>query len=310
MNFNKCNIAADLRAICDKWLGYLQNEKGYSPHTSLSYRNDLESFFNFLQFYTNAEPSISSIASVTIYDVRSWLADLKNKHYATTSSARHLASLRNFFTYLGKFEDIDNKAAFNVKIRKISKALPKTIDSENSLLATREALKLNKEQWLNLRNYAIILLIYGCGLRISEALSICKSNLGGEFIVVTGKGNKTRSVPILPQITLAINQYLELCPYTLNNSEPLFLGKQGKPLNQREFRKCIEAIRHSLNLPEFTTPHAFRHGFASHLLASGADLRSIQELLGHKNLSTTQIYTQVDQKRIFDIYSKTHPRSH
>jgi integrase/recombinase XerC len=306
--FTECTIHNELKDLCDKWLVWLESEKHYSKHTTSSYCNDLISFFKFLEVYNNSQPNIATINSITINDIRSWLAQLKNQEYTTSSTARYLASLRNFFSYLNKYENIDNKAALNVKIRKISKPLPRTVDESNTKAAIDEALMLNTDHWIRLRDYAIMMLIYGCGLRISEALSITRKNLGTDFIVVTGKGNKSRSVPILEEVTRAIETYIEHCPFNIDNNDPIFKGKRGKNLSSSSIQKHICTIRRNLNLPEFITPHSFRHGFATHLLTNGADLRSIQELLGHKNLSTTQIYTKIDQKRVFDVYNKTHPR--
>jgi integrase/recombinase XerC len=308
-DFKECNIAPDLNELCLKWLVWLKNEKNYSNYTVISYHKDLSSILKFLANYINNQPTIETIKNLSINDIRAWLAYLKNEHYNTTSIARHLASLRNFFTYLNKYENFNNKAPANIKIRKINKPLPKTIDETSTKTAIEEALSLGITNWVNLRDYAIMMLLYGCGLRISEALSISKSNINNGFITVTGKGNKSRSIPILPQVVTAINQYINNCPYVINNSQAIFIGKHGKVLNPRTVQKTLTTIRRKLNLPEFLTPHSFRHNFATHLLANGADLRSIQELLGHKNLSTTQIYTKVDQKRIFDIYTKAHPRS-
>lgn len=307
--FIGCNIHSKLKNLCDKWLTWLENEKHYSKHTTSSYCNDLISFFKFLDIYNSTQPSVETISNITINDIRAWLSHLKNQEYTTSSAARYLASLRNFFSYLNKYENINNKAAFNVKIRKINKPLPKTVDEINTKAAIDEALALNTDHWIGLRDYAIMMLIYGCGLRISEALSLTKNNISTDFITVIGKGNKSRSVPILQEVTKAIESYVEHCPHNIDNNDALFKGKQGRNLNASTIQKHICTIRRNLNLPEFITPHSFRHGFATHLLTNGADLRSIQELLGHKNLSTTQIYTKIDQKRVFDVYNKTHPRS-
>jgi integrase/recombinase XerC len=305
----ECNIHDKLKDLCNKWLIWLGNEKHYSKHTISSYYSDLVNFFKFLDVYNNTQPTVEIINNIAINDIRAWLAHLKNQGYNTNSAARYLASLRSFFSYQNKYENVNNKSASNVKIRKINKPLPKTVDEINTKAAIDEALNLNTDYWIKLRNYSIMMLIYGCGLRISEALSLTKNNINTDFITIIGKGNKARSVPILQEVIKAIENYEKHCPFNIENNKEIFKGKQGKKLNASSIQKLMCTIRKNLNLPEFITPHSFRHGFATHLLTNGADLRSIQELLGHKNLSTTQIYTKTDQKRIFDVYSKTHPRS-
>lgn len=305
-----CDVTLDLASIANRWLNWLKNEKQYSSNTIVSYKNDLVGFLVFYKEYSNKTPDLSMISNIAIHDVRSWLANMKNADYTSASSARKLASLRNFYNYLNKYESIKNQTMVYVKVRKTNNALPKTITVDSTYDVLEQSLNINSDHWIALRDYAIIMLIYGCGLRISEALSLCKNNVSNEYITVLGKGNKTRSIPILPNIISAIDNYIKHCPYNIANNEPIFLGKRGKTLNSRLFRKQIETIRRNLNLPEFLSPHSFRHGFASHLLAAGADLRSIQELLGHKNLSTTQIYTKVDKNRLLEVYNKSHPRSH
>lgn len=303
-----CQTTEDLAVETEKWLNWLANEKKYSPHTVEMYRVDLGGFLSFMHEYCGHMCSLEQIGNIEIQDIRAWLAKMKSQEYAASSAARKLAGIRSFFYYLGRFEHIENQSAIYVKVKKLAENLPKTIDIDSTNDVLEESLE-NNEHWIGLRDYAIIMLIYGCGLRISEALSAKKNDISGGYITVTGKGNKTRSIPILDNVVEAIDNYLKHCPYNISNDKQMFLGKMGKTLDPRTFRKQIEIIRRRLNLPEFLTPHSFRHGFASHLLAEGADLRSIQELLGHKNLSTTQIYTKIDQKRIFEIYNKTHPRS-
>ena len=265
-------------------------------------------FFNFLNTHFGETLTISSLETVSLQDIRAWLATFKNQNYHISSYARYLAALRNFFHYLNKFENITNNNAANIKIKRNSRSLPKALDILDTKLALDGAFEVSSELWTQLRDYAALTLIYGCGLRISEALSITKNDIEGEYISIKGKGNKTRSVPIIDSVKEAIRSYIEHCPHIIEKDQPIFIGKRGRTLNVSVFQSQIRKIRKNLGLSNSTTPHAFRHSFATHLLSNGADLRSIQELLGHKNLSTTQIYTAVDTKKILDSYNKNHPR--
>jgi len=299
----------DLKDIYLKWHKWMQEEKRYSPHTSSSYKTDLAMFFSFLNEHMAGTLNKKHLEDITIQDIRSWLTKLKTQEYTITSYARYLAAIRNFFRYLKRFENITNDSALNLKIKRRGRSLPKDLSFIDTQLAQDESFQVSKELWTQLRDFAIITLIYACGLRISEALSITKNDLKGQYITVTGKGNKMRSIPILDTAKDAIQQYLDHCPFNLESDAPIFLGTRGKKMNVSVFQSQIRKIRNNLGLPSSVTPHAFRHSFATHLLSNGADLRSIQELLGHKNLSTTQIYTSVDSKRILDVYNKSHPRN-
>lgn len=297
------------REIYTRWCGWMRDEKQYSNHTTISYKKDLGMFFSFLNKHFNETLRVKDLEKVTLQDIRAWLATLKHDEYKISSYARYLAAVRNFFSYLKKYENIDNSSALNLKIKRKHQSLPKDLSEVNTHLVQEESFSVSKDLWTQLRDFALITLIYGCGLRISEALSITKSDLKGDYINVLGKGNKTRSIPILDSVKEPIEKYLEHCPFTIDQTSPLFLGTHGKPLNVSVFQNQIRKIRANLGLPPSVTPHAFRHSFATHLLSNGADLRSIQELLGHKNLSTTQIYTSVDNKKILDAYNKSHPRN-
>jgi integrase/recombinase XerC len=297
-----------LHQIYSRWFTWMQDEKHYSNHTLSSYATDLSMFFKFLNTHYNEALTLNSLEEVTLQDIRAWLATFKNQNYQISSYARYLAALRNFFHYLDKFEKITNNSAANIKIKKRNRSLPKALDILDTKLALDGAFEVSSELWTQLRDYAALTLIYGCGLRISEALSITKNDLDGDYLSVRGKGNKVRSVPIIDSVKEVIQSYLEHCPCIIEKDQPIFLGKRGKPLNVSVFQYQIRKIRKNLGLSSSTTPHAFRHSFATHLLSNGADLRAIQELLGHKNLSTTQIYTAVDTRKILDSYNKNHPR--
>jgi len=298
----------ELRAIYHRWNGWMKDEKLYSLHTYSSYSKDLAMFFSFLNQHLGGSLKKSTLKDVTLQDIRAWLATLKNNDYKISSYARYLAAIRNFFGYLKKFENIDNTSAMNIKIKRRYQSLPKDLTVLNTHLVQEESFNVSRDLWTQLRDFAMITLIYGCGLRISEATSITKNDIKGDYISVLGKGNKVRSIPILDVVKESIEKYLEHCPFNITSDSCLFLGTRGKKINVSVFQNQIRKIRTNLGLPASVTPHAFRHSFATHLLSNGADLRSIQELLGHKNLSTTQIYTSVDSKKILDAYNKSHPR--
>jgi len=286
----------------------MTEEKRYSTNTSSSYKKDIAMFFSFLNLHFGENIRVSHLEKITLQDIRSWLSTLKNQDYNISSYARYLAAIRNFFNYTKRFENIDNTSAMNLKIKRRHRSLPKALSTIDTKLVQEGAFDVSKDLWTQLRDFAIITLIYGCGLRISEALSITKNDINGDYINVIGKGNKARSVPILSSVKETIDKYLEHCPFNIGTEDPIFLGTRGKKMNVSVFQNQIRRIRTNLGLQPSVTPHAFRHSFATHLLSNGADLRSIQELLGHKNLSTTQIYTSVDSKKILDAYSKSHPR--
>ncbi len=301
-------ITEDLNTTILNWHNWLKKEKFYSNHTISSYQSDLSMFLVFINQHHGTIVDKNILKDISLQDIRSWLVTLKNNRYHITSYARYISALKNFFKYLNKFENIDNKNIHHIKIKNQRRHLPKCIDTSEVNMTISEASQISDKPWIKLRDLALITLIYGCGLRISEATSLKPNDLNQDFITVLGKGNKQRSVPILPAVTKAIDDYIEICPFHIEKNQPLFKGARGDALNPHVFQKQIRIIRNNLGLPNNITPHTFRHSFASHLLSNGADLRSIQELLGHSNLSTTQIYTHVDNNKIMQIYTKCHPR--
>jgi integrase/recombinase XerC len=302
-------ITDNLSSTIQNWYNWLSYEKHYSSNTTSSYRTDLLLFFQFLNNHYGDIIDKKHLKEISTQDIRAWLVLLKNRDYNITSYARYISSLKNFFNYLQKFENIENKNPHYIKIKNNKNHLPKSIGKIDAKLVLDESLNISTELWLQLRDFALITLIYGCGLRISEALSITLADIGGDFITITGKGKKQRSVPIITPVTNAINDYIKHCPYNLEKNNHIFLGARGNALNPHVFQRQIRIIRTNLGLPDNVTPHTFRHSFATHLLSNGADLRSIQELLGHTNLSTTQIYTFVDETRLLKVYQDCHPRS-
>ena len=290
------------------FLDYLTHNKRASKHTVVSYENDLSHFFAFMQEYLGANVTLTALKKLEAREFRAWLASRMGE-YETSSNARALSSIKSYFRYLEKQGLCKNAAIFHLKSPKLKKSLPKAVDEEKTAeaLATIGGLR---DDWQGARDLALLTLLYGCGLRISEALSLTYGAVKNtDAITILGKGNKQRMVPLLPIVSQAIAAYVEACPHTFSHDSTLFVGARGQPLNPAIFQKTIRNVRAQLNLPDTTTPHAFRHSFATHLLAAGSDLRSIQELLGHASLSTTQRYTHVDASRLLSAYDKAHPRA-
>ena len=299
-----------VRRAASEWLRWLDDERRCSAHTLSAYRRDLSAFFAYLGDHLGYPPGLSDIGSLVAADFRGYLARRANKGLARSSTARAISTIRSFFAYLDKNELAQNTAIATVRTPRLPHAVPKplTVEEAKDTLGTVAALP--KEQWIADRDVALLTLLYGCGLRISEALDLNRRDLPtGDAMVVTGKGNKERLVPVLPVVIEAIRVYLKSCPYPLNEDDPLFVGARGKRLNPGVVQRQMRIVRAQLGLPETATPHALRHSFATHLLAGGGDLRTIQELLGHVSLSTTQRYTQVDSKRLLEVYRDAHPRA-
>lgn len=300
---------SELNTFIEKWKVWMQSEKYFSEHTIVNYINDLNDFVQFVYCYTGSLPTIEIFSQLSVRSFRSFLAEMhkQGKHPATL--ARKLSAVKNFYRYLERKHAVSNNNIFLVSPPKQPATLPKALLNNEVQMSIEHIEDFAPCDWLGHRDKAILLLLYGCGLRISEALAITLSdfNFSG-FLVLKGKGNKEREVPILPVIVAAIDIYLSLCPYSILKDNVLFVGKMGKPLLAPVFRKQLIRLRRNLGLPESVTPHAYRHSFATHLLEEGGDLRTVQDLLGHSKLSTTQRYTKIDAKRLLSIYQKAHPR--
>jgi integrase/recombinase XerC len=306
------SLAPDLGKAVAGWSAWLAEEKRASDHTLAAYRRDLEGFLFFLQGYLGEPPSLAALESLKIKDFRAWLAERERRGLARSSTARALSTLRGFYRWGERQGLFENAAVSQLRNPRQSKALPKALTEAETREALRGVLELQGEPWLAKRDLAVLLLLYGCGLRIGEALGLTRAEApapGQGALKVRGKGNKERMVPLLPLVTAAVADYLTACPYQAGPDEPLFLGKRGGPLSARRVQDTMAKLRGLLSLPAEATPHALRHSFATHLLAGGGDLRTIQELLGHASLSTTQRYTAVDAERLLDVYRKTHPRA-
>ncbi|HJD56458.1 MAG TPA: tyrosine recombinase XerC [Rickettsia endosymbiont of Pyrocoelia pectoralis] len=301
-------LDATIIELIGKWQKYLSLQKNYSNHTVVSYNNDLKHFLEFIYSYNSEIVTMDHIKAADIRLLRSWLAKRKSDNFVTSSVARGLSAVKNFYKFLGKTIQLNNHIIFSIKSPKKSKLLPKALSEEDVVTSLDHIEEYGNVKWVELRNKAILVLIYASGLRISEALSITKLHLQNlEFIKIIGKGSKERVIPWLPIARSLINEYLELLPYKLQDNEPIFIGKQGKKLQPPVFNRELIKLKRFYGLPEHLTAHAFRHSFASHLLENGADLRSIQELLGHKSLSTTQNYTKTSIKHLESVYNNSHP---
>ena len=290
--------------ILDQWVYFLKNVSAYSTHTCDAYKRDLIDFFEFCKIreFNAFQPNK--------YILRDYLFELNEKEVSKATIARRISSLKNFYTYSLQKQIIKNLDLSIFKSPKVKKNIPKSIEPELIYEAINTILSEEKVTWINLRDEAVILLLYGAGLRINEALSLQRKDLPtGEWLRIIGKGNKYRDVPVLPEITKKIKNYLDNCPFDQKPRDPLFLGKRGGKLSPRIIQRRIEKIRYALGLPEYTTPHALRHSFATHLLSGGADLRAIQQLLGHSSLSTTQRYTDVNEAELINLHKSIHPRS-
>jgi integrase/recombinase XerC len=304
------NATSALENAITHWENWLSGVKRASEYTLISYKTDLANFLNFLNEHLGAKMGFSELQNLETQDIRAWLSGRVAADYETSSNARALSTVKNFFRYLEKQGKIKNAAVLSVRGAKIKKSLPRALNETQAADALAELPHLHTESWINARDLALLTLIYACGLRVGEALSITYGEIPtGDSLVITGKGNKQRKVPVLPIVRSAISEYISLCPHSFSKDTPLFLGLRGAALDAAVFQRQLRVLRNSLNLPDSTTPHAFRHSFATHLLSAGADLRSIQELLGHASLSTTQRYTHVDKNRLMAAYKNAHPRA-
>lgn len=291
-----------------RWRNWLTAERRFSAHTVDAYARDLKIFFDFLSDYQRSLPTLADLQKMEIRGFRAFLSVRADKHVEKTSVAREISSLKNFFKYLAKQNIVNNSAVSIISSPRRPQTLPKALDVDQTLNLLDTSGNFAKKEWQRLRDVAVFTILYGCGLRISEALSLNRGDIDhNDFLRIKGKGNKERLVPLLPVVVEKINAYLAACPYDIKNGEPLFLGARGERLSPRIVQRTLEKIRAYLGLPDTLTPHALRHSFATHLLAEGTNLRTIQELLGHSSLSTTQRYTDVQIETLQKEYKQAHP---
>lgn len=297
----------DLAKILGDWQTWLKVEKNVSRHTFRAYVSDMSFFINFLANHHGKAISINELSAANVTDFRSWLSKQAVGGATNASRARALSSIKNFLNWMDKQGIAHNAAISTVRSPKIPRKLPRPLQE---VQAFRLLDDMPLEDWVAVRDKTLFTLLYGCGLRINEALSLNIAHLPRDgFLRVIGKGNKERQVPVIKEVIAAIDAYRAACPFPETPDRPLFMGAQGKRLNQGIAQKAMRDLRKQLNLPETATPHALRHSFATHLLQNGANLREIQELLGHASLSTTQRYTDVNFDDLKDVYKKAHPRA-
>lgn len=295
------------------WLEHLAHERRSSPRTLEAYGFAARRYIGFLEQHRGEAVTLAALGDVTAGEVRAWLAHLRqgDKPLSPRSLSQALSAIRTFHRFLDRRLDTPNAAIALVRGPRVKPSAPRPVseDQARGMLA-EPGLDPDREDWEAARDEAVLTLLYGCGLRISEALSLKRSDAPlPDALRITGKGSKTRIVPVLPAVQTATEAYLAEVPFALSPNEPLFRAKRGGPLSPRHVQATVQNLRSRLGLPASATPHALRHSFATHLLGAGADLRSIQELLGHASLSTTQRYTQVDAAALLSAYSKAHPHA-
>jgi integrase/recombinase XerC len=306
--------AADLAGEARNWLVHLSDERRVSPHTAEAYARDLRQFLQFLTDHFGEAPSLASLRELTGADFRAFLASRRREDIGSRSLLRSLAGIRSFARFLERQGKGKLGMFAAVRTPKLARSLPKplSVASARDLAEVESRAGELRPVWVLARDAAVLALLYGCGLRISEALGLRRAGApvgARDYVIVLGKGRKTRMVPVIRKVQEAVEIYLELCPFPLPPEGPLFVGARGGPLSPRILQLAVERMRGALGLPDTATPHALRHSFATHLLSRGGDLRTIQELLGHASLSTTQLYTAVDTARLLAAYSSAHPRA-
>jgi integrase/recombinase XerC len=296
-------------AIAQRWHEYLTRERRRSAHTVRAYVATAHRLISFLAGHLGEEIGDSALAGLRPSDLRAFLTVRRAEGLGNASAARELSAVRGFLAFAAA-EAGRGAALPRLKGPKKARGVPRPISPDEAMSLAGEAAEEAREPWIAARDFAVLILLYGGGLRVAEALGLTGAALPlGEALSVTGKRNKTRIVPLLAPVREAIEAYLALCPWPGGKDQPLFRGARGGPLRGEIVRRAVVKARRALGLSERTTPHALRHSFATHLLGRGADLRSLQELLGHASLSSTQIYTAVDAAHLMDVYRHAHPRA-
>lgn len=295
--------------LLESWCANLAGARDLSPHSIDGYRRDVGGFVAFLAGHRGEPPDAALLQDVTPTDLRAWLAAQRMRGLDPASVSRALSALRTFYRWLAEEHDVDASALRAIRSPKNKRPLPRPLTCENARQAAAGE-GGEPRDWQDDRDRAVFGLLYGCGLRVSEALSLRGADAPLDpMLRIRGKGGKERRVPVLPAVRTGVETYRRACPHPLPPEGALFLGLRGGPLGPRQVQKSFQRLRQNLGLPPSATPHALRHSFATHLLNAGGDLRSIQELLGHASLATTQRYTDVATEQIFAAYEKAHPRA-
>ena len=303
-------ISPAARNALQEWLDHQKSLKGSAENTITAYAGDVTEFLVFITSHKGESQGLSALSKITITDMRSWMANSRASGVGPRSLARKLSAVKVFYRWLAAREGFEPTAVLLTRSPKFTKKLPRplAIDAARDLIETVEMQSL--EPWVAARDAAVVTLLWGCGLRISEALGLKGIDAPlPQVMRITGKGAKERIVPVVDAARAAVDAYVEACPHTLTDDGPLFRGVRGGILSPRAIQKAMASARMQLGLPATATPHALRHSFATHLLNAGGDLRTIQELLGHASLSTTQAYTAIDTARLLDVYDNAHPKA-
>ncbi|MEN0653881.1 MULTISPECIES: tyrosine recombinase XerC [Hyphobacterium] len=292
------------------YLDHLAGERRASARTIEAYGRDLGGFLTFMTDHLAEMPDLRALCALKAADYRAWMAARRRNGLSARSLARELSAVRGFFRYVQRRWGLDAPGLLVVEGPKLPRSKPKPVSEEAAARLLDEAGLCGGEAWVEARDAALVALLYGCGLRLSEALSLTGADTPlPQSLRITGKGSKTRIVPVLPAVRAAVETYTSLCPFERTKDAPLFRAARGGPLGPRAVQKLMQTLRSRLGLGPSATPHALRHAFATHLLAHGADLRSIQELLGHASLSTTQVYADIEPARLMAVHAAAHPRS-
>ncbi len=301
---------AGTEAARQDFLSWLTHERRASPLTVEAYAADIAGFLGFLTNHLGGEPDLAALTTLRAADLRAWLARAAMDGKGNATRARHLSAVRSFYRWLARHRGVSNPQVRLLTAPRARKPLPRALEPQQARAIAEDIGEMSDSAAQQARDAALFTLLYGCGLRIAEALALNVADVPrdpGVGLRVTGKGNKQRIVPVLPVVRKAIAAWLRYHPRPVADA-PLFLGVRGARLDPAVAQRTLRGFRRLSGLPEHATPHALRHSFATHLLADGADLRSIQELLGHASLSTTQRYTSVDTARLMEVWRRTHPR--
>ena len=302
-------ISEEVSTYITTWLDVSRASKGSSNNTIKAYQRDVQDYCAFIAIHTG-EPGRAGLRGVYNSDVRAWMANERKQGVTSRTLARKLSAVKTFYRWLARKLNFDPTVVLAAKSPKFEANLPRPLAEDAAIKVLEQVEAQSPTDWVAARDVAVVTLLYGCGLRISEALSLsCRDVPLPNSLRILGKGRKERIVPVIEAAQEAVQAYLNLCPYPLTGDTPLFVGVRGGPLNPRIIQGAIQNVRNQLGLPASVTPHAMRHSFATHLLNAGGDLRTIQELLGHASLSTTQHYTGVDTTRLLDVYKSAHPKA-
>lgn len=303
-------ISPAMSASLGDWLDHQRALKGAAANTITAYQTDVLGFLSFMTQHKGEAQGLGPISRIAITDMRSWMAHERGRGVAARSLARSLSAVKSFYRWLAEREGFEPTAVLSTRSPKFQKKLPRplAVDAARAMINTVEIQA--RDPWIGTRDVAVVTLLYGCGLRISEALGLTGADVPlPATLRIIGKGGKERLVPVIPAARAAVNAYLRDCPFQIAPDQPIFRGARGGPLYPKAIQTVMAQSRMQLGLPATATPHAMRHSFATHLLNAGGDLRSIQELLGHASLSTTQAYTAVDTARLMEVYDASHPRA-